>query len=1017
MPLFLALLLRHFGSSTGKSMFKNVIFLLLIGLNLSPFYSQNGSTEKLKENADKANASFAKPRISNKQLSKTLFVNPFVGTGGHGHTYPGASAPFGMMQLSPDTRYDGWDGCGGYHYDDSIIYGFSHTHLSGTGVADYADLLITPQVGKPQKEGAFRQVGGYGHRFSHASEKASPGYYSVELIDANIQAEMTVDVHSGMHKYTFKGGTSKKSILLDLDYRDEVISAGFKLLNKNTLQGHRVSKAWAEEQHFYFHLESNIDWTKAKLIKSKGKHKLLLIFPEDTKEILLRIGISAVDEAGAKGNLHQEISGFDFVAQRAKITKIWENELSKIYFHSVDTEIKKIFYTALYHSFLNPNTFSDVDGRYRGMDKMIHQLSDKADKHYTVFSLWDTFRATHPLFTLTQVDRTNAFIRTFLRMDEEQKDLPVWELAGNETECMIGYHSVSVISDAYMKGIQDYDAMKALAAMVRTSKDTTYSKDFYSKNGYLTLDKEAESVSKALEYAYDDFCIAQMAQALNQTRTAKEYQLRSYNFINHFNPYTGFFQARRGGMWMSPFRPDEVNFNFTEANAWQYSLFAPQAIPTLKALHGGSSKLENHLDKLFQADSKTSGRDQADITGLIGQYAHGNEPSHHMAYLYNYVGRPDKAQLYLDSILYNLYSNSPDGLSGNEDCGQMSSWFVLSAMGLYQIAPGFPYYDIGRPLLNEGEIELENGNICKILALNQSKANKYAQKAEWNGVELKTLQIAHSEIIKGGELVLTMGAFPSKKSLENTISGSKGLETEFTPLPFFKTENRIFENEQIIDLDLPFKSEENFLIEYKIENGAWNLFKESFSIHESKHIEARTFNTNSQQYSSIVSVDFVKKNTDLTIKLLTPFTLPYASSGENALIDGIQGNKEFRTGEWQGFYGFDVKSEIQFSNPKTKFTVELGMLEDLKSWIFYPTEWTVEVSIDGVNFKTFKTQKINLSTEQYRPADITKVAMEVVYPQAIKAIRVVAKNGGNCPSWHLGAGFPTWIFLDEITIK
>lgn len=977
-------------------------------------YSQNGSVEELKKGSDQVQGVLGKPQLTNRQKSKTLYVNPFIGTGGHGHTYPGASAPFGMMQLSPDTRFDGWDGCGGYHYDDSLLYGFSHTHLSGTGVSDYADLLICPQVGKPKLDPAYLKKDGYGHRFSHKTEKAAPGYYSVELSEQQIKAELTVDVHSGLHKYTFAENSQDKYILLDLDYRDEVLAAGFQVFGKNALNGYRISKAWAEEQHFYFHLESNIDWTKAKMIRTKGRHKLLLKFPKNTKEIILRVGISAVDAAGAKNNLNQEIQGFDFNAQRAKVNRLWEKELSKIYFHSPEENINTIFYTALYHSFLNPNTFSDVDGRYRGMDKLIHHLTDSKDKHFTVFSLWDTFRAAHPLFTLTQQEKTNQFIRTFLRMEAEQKDLPVWELAGNETECMIGYHSVSVIADAYIKGLQDFEAKSALAAMVRTSKDKAYSKDFYSQSGYLSLDREPESVSKALEYAYDDFCIAQMAGLLEDLALEKEYRLRSLNFINHFNPTTGFFQARRGGMWMAPFRPDEVNFNFTEANAWQYSLFAPHAVDVLKQLHGGSAALEQHLDRMFAADSKTSGRDQADITGLIGQYAHGNEPSHHMAYLFNYVNRPDKAQYFLDSILRTLYHNAPDGLSGNEDCGQMSAWFVMSAMGLYQVAPGRPVYDFGRPLLSEGELQLENGNSVIFRALNQNKKNKYVQSIEWNGIELNRNYITHSELLKGGELVFTMGSNPSK--IPGTPAEASPFMNDFTPVPFFTAENRIFENDQEIALALPIQND-IFQMEYRKGEDDWKSYDSPFSIQESTHLEARTFNTATQTYSAAVGVDFVKKNSDLRLKLLTPFTLPYASSGENALIDGIQGNGEFRTGDWQGFYGFDVKSEIQFETAKTQFTVELGMLEDLKSWIFYPTEWSVEISTDGTNFTHFKTNKLNLSTKDYRPAGTHRDAMAIQASKEIKAIRITVKNAGNCPDWHLGRSFPSWLFLDEILIR
>lgn len=994
-----------------------------------------GQIEELKKNSDKAKEVFKGVFIPSSAFSKTLFVNPFIGTGGHGHTYPGASAPFGMMQLSPDTRYDGWDGCGGYHYSDSIIYGFSHTHLSGTGVSDYSDLLITPQVGKPKTEGKFNDPNGYGHRFSHDKEQAFPGFYSVELLDANIRAEFTVDVHSGLHKYTFNGPNQKKYILLDLDYRDELISAHFETISKNKIKGHRISKAWAEEQHFYFYLESSIDWKKAKQITKNSRHKLLLEFPNDTKEIILRVGISAVDTEGAEENLNAEISGFDFIAQRVKANREWEKELSKIHFDA-DKNTKTIFYTALYHSFLAPNTFSDIDGRYRGMDKAIHQLEKKNDKQFTVFSLWDTFRATHPLFTLTQEEKTNQFIRTFLRMDAEQSDLPVWELAGNETECMIGFHSVSVMADAYVKDYSDFSSGEMYSASLRTSKRSDFAKEFSYNDGYISLDIEPESVSKLLEYAYDEFCIDQMTkkmysgayQAIITAQLAPS--TRPYSFINHFDPKTNFFRARRGAMWMNDFKPDEVNFNYTEANAWQYSLFAPHAIGVLAKLHGGKDALENHLDNLFTASSETSGRNQADITGLIGQYAHGNEPSHHMAYLYNHVNRPDKTQLYVDSILFNLYSNEPDGLSGNEDCGQMSSWYVLSALGFYQIAPGSPYYDIGRPLMKTAFLTLPNGKSFSFQVENQSKNNKFIQAIYLNGEKLFRTYLSHEEIITGGQLVLTMGSKPSEEIKEFDASPTLSeIPKNFTPIPFLIPENRVFTAKQIIDFGLPYQNSD-LSIQYKINDSEWKEFTSPFEISESTLLSARTINKyksensipppisidRSERISATVSTSFVKKNDDLQLKLITPFTLPYASNGENALIDGIQGNEEFRTGDWQGFYGFDMKAEIQFKDPKAIFKVDLGLLEDLKSWIFFPTEWTIEVSADGVNFTKYGTDKINSSINEYRPANIQKVSMNVTGSESIKAIRISVKNAGNCPDWHLGRGNSTWIFMDEIEI-
>ncbi|MBM3186923.1 MAG: GH92 family glycosyl hydrolase, partial [Bacteroidetes bacterium] len=578
------------------------------------------------------------------------FVNPFIGTGGHGHTYPGASAPFGMIQISPDTRRDDWDGCSGYHYSDSIIYGFSQTHLSGTGVPDYCDLLIVPQSGKAKVISKLEnKVTGYGSRFSHSDEKASPGYYEVYLKDENVKVRLTAGKRSGLHEYTFLNQKGKRYLLLDADPRDKVISANFNVISKNQISGHRISNGWAKEQHFYFYMETSVPFLKSKKIFTKGRHKLLLTFPKIPEKVLVKIAISAVDEEGAKNNL-SELSFLDqykdkpndfFKKFKEKNQKIWEEELSKIRIESVDENKKPIFYTALYHSFLAPNLFSDSDGRYRGRDNQIHQTSTNINQ-YSVFSLWDTYRGTHPLFTLVQQKKTNEFIQTFLNQFDQGGDLPVWELAGNETECMIGYHSVSVIADAYLKGIRDFDLENALKAMVATAKFDELGKKQFRDQGFISSNDEPESVSKTLEYSYDDFCISQLAKALGKDSIYQAFNKSSFNFINLFDPSTKFMRARRGAQWYGPFDPAEVNFNYTEANSWQYSLYAPQHIETLSNLIGGKDSLENWLDRLFTNKSSLAGREQADITGLIGQYAHGNEPSHHMAYLYNYTNAPHK---------------------------------------------------------------------------------------------------------------------------------------------------------------------------------------------------------------------------------------------------------------------------------------------------------------------------------------------------------------------------------------
>ncbi len=962
-----------------------------------------------------------------RQISKSLYVNPFIGTGGHGHTYPGATAPFGMIQLSPDTRYEGWDGCSGYHYSDSIIYGFSHTHLSGTGVPDYCDLLIVPQSGSPKLEPGYLTEKGYGSSFSHDQENAKPGYYDVKLIEEDIDVRLTVSERSGMHEYTFNDPDGKRFILLDLDHRDRVLDAGFDVIDKNTIQGFRTSQAWATEQHFYFHLETDIPFQKVRKVKKDGKHKLLLIFPKGTSKVLLKVGISGVDQAGAKKNVEQEIADWNFNRLRAEVTQKWNKELGRVDFYSKDRETIITFYTALYHSFLAPNLFSDVDGRYRGRDNEIHQLSDSEGKNYTVFSLWDTYRATHPLFTLVQQDRTLDFLNTFERQFDQGGDLPVWELAANETECMIGYHSVSVIADAYAKGLgrtsdRTIDHQKFLDMMVATSNFDEFGKESFGRRGFIDLGSEPESVSKALEYAYDDFCIAQFAK-LGQNpdnHLIKHYEKRSLNFINAFDPSTKFMRARRAGQWFSPFDPAEVNFNYTEANSWQYSLYAPHAVGVLTDLLGGKDSLEMWLDRLFTTESNLSGRHQVDITGLIGQYAHGNEPSHHMAYLYNYTNSPDKTQHYLDRIMKEMYSTEPDGLSGNEDCGQMSSWYVLSSMGIYQIAPGNPYYEIGRPIMEKATIHLENGNSFTIQTKNNSPFNKYISSVQLNGKELEQNYISHEAILAGGELTIVMDNKPNyaRNSLPHAPTVSKVTE-KFVPVPFIEQEKRVFDDEMEISLGVLFDDEVDiyYTLDGSIPDGSLTATKYTgpFTIKENTTIQARGWKDG--YFSTNVRNDFVKRDNSISLKLFSEYSNQYAAGGDFALIDGISGGNEFRTGDWQGYWAQDIVVEVSFRGGRSLSEVGIGCMSDMKSWIFLPKEIIYEGSTDGVNFTQIGSESFAAeSASEMAPHKVISTA-KLNATEKFKKIRITVKNPGKCPEWHLGNGNDTWLFVDELILK
>ena len=602
-------------------------------------------------------------------LSVLQHVNPFVGTDAHGHTFPGAVTPFGMVQLSPDTRPQAgdWDGCSGYHYSDSLIYGFSHTHLSGTGCADLCDILLMPGDGTPSP-------------FSHGREKAAPGYYEVFLDGPQVQARLTAGRRVGVHEYTFPAGV-RPVITLDLQHRDPL--DGWRITpGKAGCSGWRQSSSWARGQDVYFWMEFSAP-AKCKLLD--GGRRAVFTFPRNARTVTVRVAISSVSEENARQNLLAEYPA-SFDAQRAATEAAWEQYLGKLECPWTDEEHLSRFYTALYHTGIHPSLYSDANGEYRGMDRQVHRA--EGWERYTVLSLWDTFRGEHPLLWEIEPERSYDFLKTFLSIYDEAGKLPVWELWGYETNCMIGYNAAPVIADALARGFTDFDVEKALEALLASSKRPEFGLDSFRANGLVLADDEHESVSKTLEYAYDDWCTAQVAKYLGRMDVYEEYMTSAQYWRNVFDPTTGFMRARLNGRWVSPFDPREVNNHYTEANSWQYSLFVPQDLGGLIEALGGADALEQRLDAMFGAEEGNTGRTQADITGCIGQYAQGNEPSHHVAYLYDYAGRPDKRQARVEQILETLYSAAPDGRCGNDDCGQMSAWYVLSALGRYPVCPG-----------------------------------------------------------------------------------------------------------------------------------------------------------------------------------------------------------------------------------------------------------------------------------------------------------------------------------------
>ncbi len=835
--------------------------------------------------------------IAQKNKALINYVNPFIGTGGHGHTYPGVTMPFGMMQLSPDTRLEGWDGCSGYHYSDEYIYGFSHTHLSGTGISDYGDFLLMPTNKVVFNNGADGKKG-YRSHFSHNNEVASPGYYKVLLDSTNILVELTSTSRAGMHKYSYPS-SENQLLVLDLEHRDKLLSFKINQVSKYDIKGYRFSEAWAKDQRLYFYIRfskmiGQIDY-------NESFSKAIIEFSNpDNEPVYVSIGISAVDEQGAKKNLETELGNKTFEQIKNEAEAFWEKQLEKIIVESPRETYKTIFYTALYHTMLAPNLYQDVDGRYRGMDFKIHQTT-KFD-YYTVFSLWDTYRAAHPLYTIIEQNRTNDFINTFLAKYEEGGIIPIWDLSANYTDCMIGYHAIPVIADAYIKNIRGYDAEKAFQAMKHSAVQDKLGLKSYKKYGFIPVEEESESVSKTLEYAYDDWAIANMALAMNKPEDYNYFIKRAQNYKNVFDPETNFMRGRFRNTWFGPFDPYEVNFNYTEANAWQYSFYVPQDISGFIKLIGGKELLEQQLDNLFLAKNEIAGRNQADITGLIGQYAHGNEPSHHMAYLYNFVNKPHKTQEKVYQILTELYQNRPDGISGNEDCGQMSAWYVFSSLGFYPVTPGNNEYIIGTPLFQKATINLENNKHFSILTNNLTKENKYIASASLNGEIFKRTFITHKEIMKGGTLVFNMTDSPSDWGTDDkNIPKTEIKDKLITPAPFIAEGEIAFKYETVVSLNVV---SEKTTIFYSLNNSEYEEYKTPFIVNKESYL--KIYSEKSGIKSSILSTQFYKIDPNISIKLETQYANQYNAGGDNALIDGLRGSLDFRTGAWQGYQDTDV---------------------------------------------------------------------------------------------------------------
>ena len=844
---------------------------------------------------------------SQKEMRLVDYVDPMVGTDFTGHTFPGATAPFGMVQLSPDTRMDTWEGCSGYHYSDDTIIGFSHTHLSGTGVLDYGDVLLMPVMGY-EADSLDRRL--YQSAFSHDREEAAAGYYSVQLERWNVQAELTAGPRSGMHRYTFRdtdGGAP--SIVIDLRHRDVLLSSGIRQESDRAVSGFRRSKSWSEDQMVHFYLEFSEPMAE---YRPFGEEGAFIVFAPGTEQVTVKAGISSVSSDNARENLLSDVpeDSFDFDARRAATEELWEQYLSKIDVRGEgrgDRERMRTFYTALYHTAIAPNLFSDVSGKYRGMDRKVHRA--EGFDRYTVFSLWDTFRTLHPMLTLIEPERTEDFLRSFLTIWREGGKLPVWELSGWETNCMIGYNSTPVIAEALSHGIGLEYAPQVADMVYRQTGEQRY----------------ADIRDRYLKY--------------------------SASYINVWDPETGLMRPMMSGRWLTPFEPTEVNNHYTEANSWQYSFFAPHDVNGHIALMGGDEAFCAKLDSLFSAPERTTGRTQVDITGLIGQYAHGNEPSHQTAYLYAYAGQHWKTCAMVRRVLDELYTSEPDGLCGNDDCGQMSAWYVMSAIGLYPVTPGSGVYVLSAPVFERtvlslgGDKRLTIKAVCKGGNIDRCK---YISAVLFNGQPYSRSYIRWDDIREGGELELTLVPEPDYDfgTAVEDRPVSRLDKSGFVRNPWFEASSDIFEKSMEVAVN---SGTPDCRVYIKVEGGRYREYTGPVTLDRTTRLSIYSEAPDGSR-SPEVSAVFHRMKDDMDITTYCEYNPQYNARGPRGLIDGLRGSVNWKTGGWQGYQDTDFTAVVDLRSVRTVGTFGSGYCQDARSWIWMPRYVEYSVSVDGENF-------------------------------------------------------------------
>jgi len=966
------------------------------------------------------------------------YVDPFIGTDFHGHTFPGATVPSGLVQLSPDTGTEGWDWCSGYHSSDGTILGFSHTHLSGTGASDLGDILFMPTRTPAFVPGSKDNTdNGYRSRFSHKFEKAEPGYYSVYLDDVRALVELSATAHSGVQKYGFETNEDHY-VTIDLSHGiyDIPTECFIKKVSEFELEGYRRSSGWADDHTLYFYVkfsgpfismssmvDDSISLESADSVKA-DRVVSVLQFSKDLYDLQINVGISYVDIAGARNNLESEVGNADFETIRKKAYEDWEKALSVVKVEG-DNVRKKIFYTALYHSMIAPYIMSDVDGRYRSSNRNIYKSNEP---NYGLFSTWDTFRALHPLMTIVAPEKNNQFVNSLIRYYEESGRLPVWDLNMRENFCMIGYHSIPIITDAFFKGAR-IDSEKALEAMINSSTEDSYlGLGDYRYYHYMPFDLQQNSVSKALEFAYDDWCIAKFAKALGKDEIYNEYIKRAQYYKPHFDSIDTFIKGRDShGCFRKDFSPTQISIlgvnDFTEGNSWHYSFFAPQDVNTLISLMGGDEKFIEKLDELFNSVTVTDGA-APDVSGLIGNYAHGNEPSHHSAYLYAFAGQQWKTAEKVAQICSQLYSSERDGLCGNEDCGQMSAWYVMSSMGFYEVTPGSCDYILGSPQFDTVIINNANGNRFQIIADNLSDDNIYIGGATFNGNEYSKGYITHDMILSGGTLVLKMQDEPDKQFaqiiedrphsvISDNVFTSEELLSEITFDPYIDVEERFFKDSIVITPKSENDAEIYYTLDGTIPTVRDNIVKAPITLKEDCVLSLVAKDRTSGVLSRCTTARFYKGRIEQGAKITFPAPAEqYSGEGSITLTDGLIGGSTHASGRWLGWNGGNFEISVELPTPRKISYVGVDFYASVDTWIALPKNFIVEFESDANGKIISREVIIPDGTDRQKGSYLFGTDCDVI----VKNLRIIIPEN-TIPAWHRFRDNKAWIFIDEILVK